>query len=106
MKSPLLALVFILLTAIKGAEEPSLEAFNKLNTIEMIDKNQSFIITSTESSIAFFDSLDRNSIVYISKDKEKFLTQMDDRITGKFYQIEPNEIYYVRIYLLSKDSIY
>ena len=70
MKFHILTSVFFLLTAIKGLEEPTLEAFNKLNTIEMIDKNQSFIISTTESSIAFFDSLDRNSIVYISKDKE------------------------------------
>ena len=106
MKFPLLPLVFILLTAIKGEEEPTLESFDKFSTIEMIDKSQSFIINTTESSIAFFDSLDKNSIVYISKDKEKFLTQKDDRITGKFYQIEPNEAYYVRISLLSKDSTY
>ena len=98
MKFPLLPLVFILLTAIKGEEEPSLESFDKFSTIEMIDKSQSFIINTTESSIAFFDSLDKNSIVYISKDKEKFLTQKDDRITGKFYQIEPNEIYYVMFF--------
>ena len=70
----------------------------------MINKNQSFIIQTNESSLAFFDSLDRNSIVYITKDKDKFLNQKDERVTGKFIQIEQNVIYYVRIYLLSKDS--
>ena len=107
MKFPLLILILILLTTIIGAEEPSLQSFDKLNTIEMIDKNQSFIINTTESSIAFFDSLDRNSIIYITTDKEKFFTQKDERITGKFIEIEPNVIYYVKIYLLlSKDSTY
>ena len=102
----LLTLVFVLLRSIKGAEEPALEALDKLNTIEMIDSHQSFIINTTEPSIAFFDSLDRNSIVYISKDIDKYLTQKDERITGKFVDIEPYVIYYVRISLLPKDSTY
>ena len=99
----LLTLVFVLLKSIQGAEEPALEVFDKLNTIEMIDNHQSFIINTTEPSIAFFDSLDRNSVVYISKDIDKYLTQNDERITGKFVDIEPYVIYYVRISLLPKD---
>ena len=106
MKFFLLALALILFTSIKGAEEPSLQSFDKLNTIEMIDKNQSFIINTSESSIAFFNSLDRNSIVYISTDKDKFLTQKDERITGKFIEIEPYVIYYVRLSLLLQDNKY
>ena len=107
MKFPLLTLILFLLNSFKGAEGQSLQSFDKLNTIEMIDKNQSFIINTKESSIAFFDSLDRNLIVYLTTDKEKFLTQKDERITGKFIEIEPDVIYYVRIYLLlSKGSTY
>ena len=49
MKFPLLTLILILFISIKGDEEPSLQSFDKLNTIEMIDKNQSFIINTTES---------------------------------------------------------
>ena len=50
MKFPLLTLILILLTTIIGAEKPSLQSFDKLNTIEMIDKNQSFIINTKDGS--------------------------------------------------------
>ena len=106
MKFPLITIILIILTSIQRAEEPLLKSFDKLNNIEIIDKNESFIINTSKSSIAFFDSFDRNSVIYMSTDKDKFLTKKDERITGEFIQIEPNVIYYVRIYLLSKDSVY
>ena len=62
----------------------------------MISENQSFKINTSKPSIAYFDSFDGNSIVYITRDKEKFLNQTDERITDKFYPIEPNVEYYVR----------
>ena len=102
MKYFLFTLAFILLTSFKGAEESSIQSFDKLNTIEMIVEDESFIINTTESSIAFFDSFDRNSIAYITNDKSKFLSKKDERITGKFIEIEPYEIYYVRIHLISE----
>ena len=106
MKFPLITIILIILTSIQRAEEPLLKSFDKLNNIEIIDKNESFIINTSKSSIAFFDSFDRNSVIYMSTDKDKFLTKKDQRITGEFIQIEPNVIYYIRIYLLSKDSVY
>ena len=68
----------------------------------MVYSNQSFIINATEESIAYFDSLDRNSMVYITTDESKFLSQTDERISGKFVRIEPNVIYYIRVYLISR----
>jgi len=84
------------LISVKGQDEASLVSYDKLNTFEMITKSQSFKINANKPSIAYFDSFDGNSIVYITKDKDKFLKQTDERITGKFYPIEQNVEYYVR----------
>ena len=98
----LFILALTLCTLSKG-EDPTFDVYEKLNTVEMIYNSQSFIINATETSIAYFNSFDRYSQIYISKDINDYLSQTDERITGKFIEIEPNIIYYVRIYLLSKD---
>ena len=100
MNTRLFILAFILLSSIKGKDESALESFSQLNTIETIITNQSFIINTTETSIAFFDSFDTMGLVYISRDINEFLSQKDERVTGKFIEIEPNVEYYVRIRLI------
>ena len=92
----ILFLVVINLYYFKINEEPLLISYDELNSFEIISESQSFIIKTIEPSIAYFDSFDGNSIVYITTDKEKFNNQTDERITGKFYPIEPNIEYYVR----------
>ena len=94
-----LILALIVLNSVKGEDEPSLESYNKLNTFEMISQDQSFKIKTTEPSIAYFDSFDGNSIVYITTKQEDFKAQTDERITGKFYHIDANVEYYVRNHL-------
>ena len=96
MKLKHLFFILIVFQAFKGEEEPSLEIYAQLNNFEMISESQSFIIKTSEPSIAYFDSFDQNSIIYITKDIDKFLSQDDEKITGKFYPIESNVEYYVR----------
>ena len=96
MKIRILILALIALISGKIQDEPSLVSYEKLNTFEMISESQSFKIKTSEPSIAYFDSFDGNSFAYITKDKDKFFNQTDERITGKFYPIEPNVEYYVR----------
>ena len=92
----ILILVLINIYSFNIIEEPSLISYDKLNSFEIISESQSFKIKTFEPSIAYFDSFDGNSIVYITTDKEKFNNQTDERITGKFYPIKPNIEYYVR----------
>ena len=80
---------------IKGIDE-SLSIYSTLNDYQTIDKNQEFIIETTVESMAYFDSIDKISVIYISKDYQKGISQDDERITGKFYKIEPNVKYYVK----------
>ena len=72
MKIRILILALIALISVKGQDEPSLVSYDKLNTFEMISKSQSFKINANKPSIAYFDSFDGNSFVYITKDKDKF----------------------------------
>ena len=99
MEIKILILALFVLNSVYGEEEPSLASYDKLNTFEMISQDQSFIIKTSEPSIAYFDSIDGNSIVYITTEKENFTAQTDERITGKFYHIDANVEYYVRNHL-------
>ena len=101
-----LIIFLFLLNFFKGKENDlELNSYQKLNHIEMIYTNRSFIINTNETSIAFFDSFDFGSIIYISKDINEFNTQNDKRITGQFVIIEQNVTYYVRIYLINSNLI-
>ena len=84
----------MIFSVIKGKEE--LATYSEFNGFETIYSNQNFIIQTTETSIAYFDTYDKNSVIYISKDKKLFENKKDERITGKFYTIEPNTQYYIR----------
>ena len=81
------------------ADEIPLKSYDELNTFKMIEQNESFIIKTNVTSKAYFDSFDKNSIIYISKNYEDFKTEKDQKITGKFLTIEADTTYYIRNYL-------
>lgn len=56
--------------AIKIKISPAL-IYHELNSFETINENQYFFIKSEKNSIAYFDSFDRNSKVYISESRQK-----------------------------------
>ena len=70
--------------------------YSKLNSFETINENQYFFIKTQEDSIAYFDSFDRNSKIYISNNTEKKITSDDKRINGIFYPIKANIIYFIK----------
>ena len=90
-------LIICFINIIKAEE--TLKTYEKLNNFEIISNNQSFMIKTSVPSIAYFDSFDKNSIVYITQDEEKFKNKQDEKITGKFYTIESETVYYVRNHL-------
>ena len=82
-----------------------MKIYDKLNFFETIDQNQVFRIYTKVKSIAYFDSFDKNKYTYISKDYDDLIYKKDERINGKFYQIEPNTIYFIRNYLYNSPSV-
>ena len=98
MKLKLILLLFIFLKINSLIEdEESLPVVSKLNSIEAIDADQAFKIKTDEDSIAYFDSFDKNSIIYISESYQDFIShQNEKRITGVLYKIEKGKTYYVR----------
>lgn len=95
-------LLFILLFQALAKEE--LKTYSELNCMETIDASKKFIIETSEASIAYFDSYDKNSVIYISNNLDSFNNEKDERINGKFYRIEPNTKYYIRNSLYFKDQ--
>lgn len=63
------------------------------------------MINSTEKSIAYFDSFDDNANFLILKNYEDYISHKDERITGKFYPIEPNTTYYIRNFLRLNSTV-
>ena len=86
-------------------EKEELPIYDKLNLFETFNGGRNFMINSTQKSYAYFDSFDKNAIFWISKNYEDFTSHKDERITGKFYPIEPNTIYYVRNHLWNAPSV-
>ena len=74
----------------------SVPQYSKLNSFETIIENQYFFIKTKEDSIAYFDSFDRNSKIYISNNTEKKITSDDKKINGIFYPIKPNITYFIK----------
>ena len=70
--------------------------YSQLNCFETINENQYFFIEVKERSIAYFDSFDRNSKIYISNNTEKNITINDKKINGEFIQIEPDITYFIK----------
>ena len=103
MKLILLLITFIQINSLIEDEE-SLETVSKLNSIEAIDENKVFKIQTEENSIAYFDSFDGNSVIYISENYQDFIYQKEEKITGVFYPIEKDKTYFVRIKLYNSRS--
>ena len=70
--------------------------YNELNSFETINENQYFFIKSEKNSIAYFDSFDQNSKVYISEFRQKKIFDDDKRINSKFIEIESNKMYLIK----------
>ena len=71
----------------------SLLLYDTLNEVGSISSNKEFSIKSAEESIVYFDSFDRNSKVFISRNDNN---HYNEKITGKFYKIQPNVIYFIK----------
>ena len=85
-----------LLYSVKGLEDTIYDYLNNLKTIKT---NQKFSLCSSEESIAYFDSEDKNSIVYITDEHG-----IKERIDGFFYNIEANKKYTINVNLYSSDN--
>lgn len=85
-----------LLYSVKGLEDTIYDYLNNLKTIKT---NQKFSVCSSEESIAYFDSEDKNSIVYITDEEG-----IKERIDGFFYNIEANKKYTINVNLYSSDN--
>ena len=70
--------------------------YTELNSFETINEDQYFFIKAENSSIAYFDSFDMNSKVYISKSPKKEILKDDIRINGKFHKIKSGTIYFIK----------
>ena len=85
--------------------EESLEIFDRLNNFETVVQNQDFIIRTTKKSKAYFDSFDHNAVFWISTNHKDYISHKDEKITGKFYTIEPNTDYYIRNFIFYDNPI-
>ena len=98
----------ILILFVHSLAKEELKTYSELNCMETIDSSQKFIIETTEVSMAYFDSYDKNSVIYISNNIDSFNKEEDERINGKFYRIEPNIKYYIRnsLYFKGQPSVF
>ena len=74
----------------------ALPQYRQLNCFETINENQYFFIEVRERSIAYFDSFDRNSKIYISNNTQKDIKIDDKKINGEFIEIEPDITYFIK----------
>ena len=79
--------------------------YKDLNSFQTINENQYFFIRAEEESLAYFDSFDRNSSIYISEEFNKTILKNDKRINGKFYPIKIDKIYMIKNRIYSNYSI-
>ena len=89
MSLKLILIFTYILNIIKGIEEFS-EKNSYLNDFITITENFSFTIRTIYNSIAYFDSFDKNCLIYTN----------NERIDGKFYEINPNKDYIISLKLL------
>ena len=106
-----LLIIFLFIIKINTLEnfsddfKDSLATYEKLNHFETIIQNQNFIINASLKSIVYFDSFDKNAVVFISSNYDDLISYKDERITGKFYEIEANKTYYIRTFLYAFPSV-
>ena len=107
----ILSFFIFIIVQIKGKEESNRKyfdiklgespIFSDLNNFKIISGSDEFSLKVNSKSMAYFDSVDKNSIIYISKNTE---VSLGEKITGKFYIIEPNILYYVSIKLYNNSE--
>ena len=74
----------------------SIPVYDKLNSFETINEGQYFSIKSEEDSIAYFDSIDKNSKIFISETEE---SSKFESIIGDFFTCPKNQIYFIKVEL-------
>ena len=74
----------------------SIPIYDKLNSFETINEGQYFSIKSEEDSIAYFDSIDKNSKIFISETEE---SSKFESIIGDFFTCPKNQIYFIKVEL-------
>lgn len=79
--------------------------YRELNSFETINENQYFFLQAEEESIAYFDSFDRNSSIYISEIFNKTILKTDTRINGKFHTTNKGQTYMIKNRIYSNYSI-
>ena len=89
-------ILFFIFSTIQGLEKIIYKRFNDMITISI---NQQFSISPDEDSILYFDSIDKNSIVYL-KDGDGNIIQ---RIDGEFFDVKAYENYIVDVNLYSSE---
>lgn len=67
--------------------------YYELNSFETINKNQYFFIKTENKSIAYFDSFDKNSKIYLSESRQKPVLKEDIRINGNLEKL--NQIQFI-----------
>ena len=92
-------------TSLENDLQESFEVYNRLNNIETVNQSKSFMINSTQKSIAYFDSFDNKGDFWITKNYEDYKSNKVERITGKFYIIEPNTTYYIRNFIWNYPAV-
>ena len=75
--------------------------YSKLNSIATYNSYNYFTLKSTEESIAYFDSVDKNAKILISPNDEKHLENMG----GNFWKCSAGVPYYIRIDLFDVSAI-
>ena len=75
--------------------------YDKLNSITTYNSYTYFTLKSTEESIAYFDSVDKNAKIFISPNDEKHLENMG----GNFWKCSSGVPYYIRIDLFDVSAI-
>ena len=83
----------------------SINIYDKINSFETIKYTENFAIKTGVDSLAYFDSSENNTIIYISKDYKDFKFGNIEKITGKFYKIKSNEFYFVKNLLYFSPSV-
>ena len=95
MLKPIFLVLLLLLSKMEGKEE-----ILKLNDFKTIHNGETLDFTTDEESIAYFDSLDRNCLVYIKESN----SENKERIDGKFYKLKANTNYHIDIKLYDLGS--
>ena len=70
--------------------------YDKLNSLETINEDKYFSIKSGEESIAYFDSVDKNSKIFISDNEE---SEIMENMAGDFWTCSKDQTYFVKVEL-------